>query len=172
MSDTVVKPVEQFVLPPSVVDKVDLSRLVAEAERVDNELTTAAVRAKSGVGQQAQVRLSAPLTDFLSQNTLTLDDAHARTGLIKQLHQLKDSAPVVHMTFATAADSESLQQLVQWLRQSVHPQAVIAVGLQPALVAGVYVRTTNHVHDMSLRAKLASSRGLLLKELETLRVSR
>jgi hypothetical protein len=59
--------------------------------------------------------------------------------------------------------------LAQWLRTSIHPQAVIAVGLQPALVAGVYLRTPNHVKDLSLRAKLESSRGLLLKEVEKLR---
>jgi F0F1-type ATP synthase delta subunit len=61
-----------------------------------------------------------------------------------------------------------LQELIAWLRSSVHPQAVISVGLQPALVAGVYLRTPNHVHDLSMRAVLKKSRGLLTKELEAL----
>lgn len=172
MSEAAVKTVEQFRLPPSVIDKVDVSRLVDEVERIDNELRTATIRAKNGVGQQNQVRLSAQLLDFLTHNQLTVNDEQTRSRLIKQLHQLKDNAPVVHMTFATTVDGESLQQLAQWLRQSVHPQAVIEVGLQPSLIAGVYVRTTNQVHDMSLRAKLVSGHDIIIKDLETLRVGR
>jgi F0F1-type ATP synthase delta subunit len=88
--------------------------------------------------------------------------------LIQHLRKLKDSVPIIHMTFATQADRDSLQQLAQWLRTEVHPQAVIGVGLQPALVAGVYVRTPNHIHDLTIRGKLESSRGVLVQELEAL----
>ena len=172
MSTAAVKTFDQFVLPLNVVEKIDVSRLVTEVERLDNVLITAAVRTKTGVQQQPQVQLSKPLIDFLTQNSLTLNDDHERSEIIRQLHQLKDTVPVIHMTFATPADSESLQQLVQWLRQSVHPQAVIEAGLQPSLIAGVYLRTTNHVHDLSLRAKLKGGHGILIKELETLRASR
>jgi F0F1-type ATP synthase delta subunit len=73
------------------------------------------------------------------------------------------------MTFAVTADPESLQQLALWLRTTINPQAVIAVGLQPSLVAGVYLRTPNHVHDLSLRAMLKNGRGLLVEELGALR---
>jgi F0F1-type ATP synthase delta subunit len=73
------------------------------------------------------------------------------------------------MTFAVTADPESLQQLAQWARTTIDPHAVIAVGLQPGLVAGVYLRTPNHVHDFSLRAMLKSSRGKLVEELGALR---
>lgn len=158
-----------FILPPTVVSKLDVSRMVAEAERIDNQLTTEAVRMKVGTASQTLPAMSEVLNDFLTQNELVLTDSRVRTELIKQLRLLKDKIPTIHMTFAVTADRESLQQLVAWLRQSVHPQAVIAVGLQPALVAGVYVRTANHVHDLSLRAALEGSRGLLAKELEALR---
>jgi F0F1-type ATP synthase delta subunit len=53
----------------------------------------------------------------------------------------------------------------------VHKQAVIEVGLQPALIAGVYIRTPNHVQDLSLRAMLKGGRDILIKELEALRGS-
>ena len=58
------------------------------------------------------------------------------------------------------------------MRGSVHPQAVISVGLQPALIGGVYVRTPNHVMDLSLRARLKGNRELITKELEALRGSK
>ena len=159
-----------FALPPSVVSKIDVSRLVREFERIDNELTSASVRAKVSASEQVGLTVSDQLTDFLQLNGLKIDqDGRKRSEFAKQLALLKDKVPVIHMTFAVTADRESLQQLAQWLRTSIHPQAVISVGLQPALVAGVYVRTPNHVHDLSLRAKLRSSHGILVKELEAVR---
>jgi hypothetical protein len=169
MTTAVVKTHETFVLPPNVVSRVDVSRLVSEVERVDNELTAAAVRGKIGEAAQASPVLSQQLADFLAQNQLVLTDGHERSRIVKELRVLKDKVPVIHMTFAVSADPESLAQIAAWLRQSVHPQAVISVGLQPGLVAGVYLRTPNHVHDLSLKAKLASSRDVLVKELESYR---
>lgn len=158
-----------FTLPPSVVSRIDVSHLVGDAERIDNALTTAAVRSKANVTDSVQLTLSDQLTEFLSLNQLSLDDSRTRSDIIKQLRLLKDNVPIIHMTFAVEADRESLGQLVSWLRQEIHKQAVIAIGLQPALVAGVYMRTPNHVHDMSLKAKLEGSRDLLVKELEAAR---
>jgi len=158
----------EFVLPSSVVSKVDLARLLNELEWVDNELTAATIRAKSGV-QVHMPTLSQGLNDFLIQNKLGLTESRARSAIIAQLRVLKNKAPVVHMTFAVSADRESLQKLAEWLRKEVHPQALIMVGLQPSLVAGVYLRTPNHVHDYSLRALLHGQHDLLTKELETLR---
>lgn len=159
----------EFVLPPSVITKIDVSRLVSEVEKIDAQLTTASVHAKTGIGTQEEPMVSQRLADFLTQNKLSLSGSNDRSALIKRLRQMKDAVPVIHMTFAVEADTESLAQLVQWLRTSIHPHAVIAVGLQPALIAGVYLRTPNHVHDLSLRAQLANGHELLVKELEAFR---
>lgn len=160
-----------FTLPPSTVSKLDVSRLVHEVEWIDNELTTKSVRSRAGVKQPTEPILSEQLTDFSEQNKLDLLEmtSRERSQFISQLRLLKDNVPVIHLTFASTADSESLQKLSVWARESVHPQAVIAVGLQPALVAGVYLRTPNRVHDFSLRAKLEGSHGVLMRELEALR---
>jgi len=172
MSKLDVKPYTEFVLPTNVITRVDISKLVADAERLDSELTSKAVRKKVGANDTASLTMSNQLSEFLRLNSLNFEDSKGRTSLIKQLRILKDKAPITHMTFAAEADPESLQRLTLWLRQSVHPQAVIQVGLQPALIAGVYVRTPNHVHDFSLRGKLQGQRGLLAKELGALRVSK
>jgi len=172
MTEIVSKTHDTFILPSSLVTRVDVSRLVSEVERVDNDLNAAMVRAKTGAPAQAIPVLSQQLADFLSQNQLDLNESRGRSELIKELRILKDQVPVIHMTFAVSADRESLQQLAQWLRTSIHPQALMSVGLQPALVAGVYMRTPNHVHDFSLRAVLAGKRESLVKELESYNVSK
>lgn len=156
-------------LPPSVVSKVDVARLVIEAEQLDAQQTAEAVREKVGAAAHSDMTMSQQLSDFLAQNQLAFGTGPERSELIKQLRHIKENVPVIHMTFAVPADRESLQQLVQWLRESVHPQAVISVGLQPNLVAGVSVRTTNHVHDFSMRSALKKNHGLLVSELGALR---
>lgn len=160
---------QEFTLPASVVSKIDVSRLVTEVEWLDNEMTAAMVRAKTVEQTQNPSVLSTQLSDFLELNKISLEDGHDRTNLIKQLRLLKNKVPVVHMTFAAPADHASLQTLADWVRTSVHPQAVIDVGLQPALVGGVYVRTSNQVFDLSLRGKIEAGRGVLIKELGALR---
>lgn len=157
-----------FVLPPSVVTKADLSRIVTELEWVDNELTAYSIRTQSGMAVSVPT-LSAALNDFLVQNKLQLGETKVRATIVAQLRVLKNKAPVINMTFAVSADRESLETLATWLRTEIHPHALIAVGLQPALVAGVYLRTPNHVRDYSLRALLENSHGVLTTELETLR---
>jgi len=159
---------EHFILPPTIVSKVDVSRLVHEVELIDSELTAAALRTKSHTTPHTHPTLSDQLNDFLQQNKLSLGTSRERTSLIKELRILKDKAPVVHMTFATTADRESLEYLVGWLRSTIHKQSIVTFGVQPSLIGGVYVRTPNHVHDFSLRSKLKGQHELLLKELRAL----
>ena len=169
MTSVKIKTYADFILPPSVVSKVDVSRLASELEKIDSAMSAAVVRAKAGASDPGELGLTQRLTDFIELNKLNLTAARERSDLLTQLRLLKDKVPVVHLTFAVPADSESLQKLAAWLRASVHPQAVIAVGLQPALVAGVYVRTPNHVHDLSVRGLLAAQHDNLVGQLETLR---
>jgi F0F1-type ATP synthase delta subunit len=169
MNENEVKTHDNFILPPNVVTRIDVSRLVSEMERVDNEMTASAVREKTGSEQQAHPVLSEQLNQFLNQNGLNIDSGISRATIVKELRQLKDKVPILHMTFAVTADAESLQQLTSWVRETIHPQAVIDVGLQPGLVAGVFLRTPNHVHDFSMRGALKGRHGLLVEELEALR---
>ncbi len=159
-----------LVVPPSVATYADISRLVGEVERIDGELIARDAHKKVGAAADDMPAFSEQLSDFLAANKLELnDDSVQRNYLISTLRHLKATVPTIHMTFATSADKESLQKIVSWLRQSIHPQAVIKVGLQPSLIGGAYVRTTNHVHDFSLRAQLAGHRDAIVEEVEALR---
>lgn len=160
--------VEKLVLPPSLITKVDISRLVSEVEQLDGYMIAADARAKSGLPSSGEPVMSEQLLDFLAANELDINEGSRRTELIQQLRRLKDVVPSVHMTFASTADNDSLREIIGWLRGSVHPQSVIVVGLQPSLIGGAYVRTTNRVHDMSLRKLLAGHRDIIIREVEAL----
>ena len=156
-------------LPAHIVSKADLVRLIHELEEADDELTQRAVRAKVGSEMNEPLVFSEVMTAFLAENNLTLDDTRARDDLVRYMQKLKDTVPTIHMTFAVPADRPSLETLAQWVRESVHPQAIIAVGLQPSLVAGAYIRTANKVHDLSVRGLLHERHGALVGQLERLR---
>lgn len=160
-----------FALPSNIVSKADVARLVNEVERADNDLTAASVR--SGVdgdsGNDQGVQMSEQLSAFLEKNNLNLDDSHERSELIRKLRAFKDDVPVIHMTFSATADGESLGELADWVRSSVHPNVVIEHGLQPALVAGVHLRTPNKIHDLSLRAAFRNQHDSLVGKLGELR---
>ena len=156
----------QYSLPPSVATQSDLRRLIAELEAIDNILTSDEIRQRTGHATIGHMTLSEQLGDFIELNQCPVDDDHQRSELLGSLRQLKDRAPVIHMTFATTAEREVLSKIVAWLREKVNPQAVISVGLQPELIGGAYIRTTNKVFDMSIRSQLANGRSIIVKELE------
>ena len=110
--------------------------------------------------------MSKSLDCFIEMNKIDIANDHARMELKEHLRALKDHAPIIHMTFAVDADPEFLSKLVEWLRQNIHPQTLVSVGLQPSLVGGVHMRTPNHVHDFSIRKLLATKRDLMVHELE------
>lgn len=66
MNESSAKSYSEFILPPSLVSKLDVSRMVTEMEQLDNDLNAANVRAKTvGATEAAFVPvLSETLRDF------------------------------------------------------------------------------------------------------------
>lgn len=157
-----------YVLPATLIDRADLARLAREVEDIDNDLEAQKARAGDQAVTYRLPNLSRSLDDFAEANKLDLVDGQQRADLKKGLRLLKDHAPVMHVTFAVEADPQFLQQLVSWIRQEIHPLALVTAGIQPALAGGVYVRTPSHVYDLSLRTMLASKRDLIVQELGAL----
>jgi hypothetical protein len=150
-------------LPISVTGRMQLSRLVRELEDIENDIESQKAR-----DRKAQLRIPAMsqgLADCVELNKVDILEGTARMGLKRQLAYAKDKAPNIHFTFAVEADPRSLQQLAAYVRKEIHPQALISVGLQPALVGGAYVRTPNHIHDFSLRALLKGKRDVITQAL-------
>ena len=158
-----------LLLPPSLIGRADLARLIREVEDLDNELEAQTARNRtSGATGYHMPNMSQSLHDFVELNQLDLADGQARMHLKERLKAMKEKAPVVHMTFAVEADPQSLQKLVNYLRTEIHPQALLTVGLQPRLVAGAYIRTPNHIHDFTVRELMEARREVMIKDLESL----
>jgi hypothetical protein len=158
----------QYIFPEALTGHADLARLLRELEVLDNDLESQRARNRGSNEGYHLPNTSRALNDFLEANKIDIANDHARMELRTSLRKLKDHAPVVHLTFATEADPESLQKVVGWIRRELHPQALINVGLQPSLIGGVYVRTPNHVHDFSIRAYMKNSREIIVKALDSL----
>lgn len=154
----------EYILPVSLTGHSDLSRLGRAVEILESNLQAQRVR---NAGIQLPP-VSQALGDFAEQNKLDLADADTLDHLKKQLRHIKEHAPVMHMTFASEVDTDTLQKLVMWLRTEVHPHALLDVGLQPSLVGGVYLRTPNKVHDFSVKALLKNKRDIIFEELQNL----
>jgi hypothetical protein len=157
-----------YILPPAIIGRSDLSRLLRELEELDNDLESQRARAHGGTVSYHMPNMSRGLGDFLEMNKMDIANDHLRMEVRTNLRKLKDHAPVVHMTFATDTDPESLQQVVAWIRKEMHPQALVTVGMQPNLIGGVYVRTPNHVHDFSIKAHMKDSRDIIVQALDAL----
>lgn len=163
--------VQTVILPPTTVTMSDMSRLVRELEQVDADMTAITIREKEGVHSDVQPVLSEQLADFVRENHVVLEDEQKRGALIAVVRQLKGTVPMVHVTVAAMIDRDSVAELIQWFRASIHPQTVLAIGVQPAIIGGMYMRTKNHVYDMSVRRLLQEKRDSLMKGLEAARGS-
>jgi len=157
----------KFKLPPALVSRADLARLIREVEAVDADLESQKVKSHDHESQGKLPAISRGLQEFLELNKLDLTNNHVRVSAKEELVKLKDKAPAIHMTFAVPADTEVLQQLVSWTRANAHPQSLLSIGIQPSLIGGAYIRTPNHVHDFSMRSMLENKRDIMLKVLET-----
>jgi len=161
------QPVPSITLPPTLTSKVDMARLLREIEAVDADLESQKVRGAGAAGYRLPA-ISDNLDEFLTANQIDLADDDQRAACRHQLKLFKEKAPVVHLTFSTAIDPQSKAALVAWIRQEIQPLALIEVGLQPALIGGVYVRTPTHVYDLSMRSLFQSKTDILVRDIEGL----
>ncbi len=158
----------KFVIPPAVATRADFSRVMLELERVDNDLEAQKARAAGQPVSYLLPAMSRALNEFVEVNKIDLASDKARMALRERMRHLKDHAPVVQMTFARDVDPASMTRLAAWCRENLHPQTLLQVGMQPALVGGVYIRTPNHVYDFSLRQRLQDRRSTIAASLDEL----
>lgn len=149
----------EFKLPINVVSAADLSRIKRELSSLDEYFISANAR-KGGEPNQPP-RLTRPLDRIARDNHINLLDESHRKALVVQLDRVELSAPALHISFATEPPSRIIEQVLVWLRENIHPHALLQVGLQPSIAAGCVLRTPNKVFDMSLRRHLEGQRSYL-----------
>ncbi len=143
---------EPLKLTPAVVSQTDINRLLRELTGLNDFFVGAKTRA---AGSAMQLPKLSRLMDQLSrENSINLLEDADRKQLMRQLETVYKSAPSFHISFAVEPSPKSMERITQWMRQNIHPQTLLSVGLQPAIAAGCVLRTTNKVFDMSLRNHL------------------
>lgn len=143
----------------------EINRLISEIEALDDFLHQASIRKP---GTKVELPQTGRLLDQLAQiNNLNLLQTEDRQFLRDYLKFISQKAPVVHMSFTLDPTPLFRQKLVAWLRQNIHPQLMVQVGLHPNIGAGCVLRTTNKYFDLSLRQRFFDQRELLLNSLKT-----
>lgn len=155
---------DSLVLPPQVIGPVDISRLQRELEGIEDFLKQAAIR-EPGAGLKLP-RTSRLLDELAAANKLNFLKPEERQLAKTFLDGLQSSAPVLHFSFASDPSATFAGKIVSWLRDNIHPQALVRVGLEPTIAAGCILRTPNRQFDFSLRQHFAAQRPNLIKLLD------
>ncbi len=149
----------EFKLPLNVISVSDLERLKRELSSLDEYFISANARQAGETNQPP--RLTRPLDQIARDNSINLLDESHRKALVDQINKIEKSSPALHISFAAEPSPKILEKIISWLRENIHPYAMVQVGLQPSIAAGCVLRTPNKVFDMSLRRHLEEQRPYL-----------
>jgi hypothetical protein len=142
----------------------DMGKLAAELEEIDNFLYQANLR-KPGTSL-APPRTTKILERLFELNKQSILDEKQRKNMLNILHKLHDHAPTVHISFAVEPSPVFMEKIVTWFRLNIHPYLMVNTGLQPSVVVGCTLRTSNKIFDMSLRNRFLMSKQILMKKME------
>lgn len=152
---------EKFRLPMSVIGRTETSRLIRELTRLDDFFVAAASRKSGAVTTPPQI--TRMLDETARLNNINLLEANPRKQMSDTLKELEKKAPGVNISFAAEPSPRSFEQVLVWLRQNIHPQVLVQIGLMPGIAAGCILRTPNKIFDMSLASKLNAQEDYLGK---------
>lgn len=154
---------KNITLPMQIATKVDVGRLFREAEGLESFLTQAAIR-EPGTPIKLP-KTSRLMDDFISVNKINPLHEQDRQDMLAFIGKIRTDAPVIHMSFGADPSVSFVQNLTKWLRQEIHPYALLHIGLQPNIGAGCVVRTVNKQFDFSLRQHFRKQRPLLIEKM-------
>ena len=149
----------KFKLSDKIVGTVDLRRILRELQTIDDFLYQANLRTPGTA--TAAPKTTKLLEHLFETNNAQILDKRSRANMLTILKRLDAKAPVMHISFAVEATPAFSEKIVAWIRQNIHSYALVNLGLQPTVIVGCNVRTTNKVFDMSLRKHFANSKYIL-----------
>jgi F0F1-type ATP synthase delta subunit len=153
----------QLTLPVLVFGMIEVRRLQRELEALDEFFNQARLRAQAGQESPKTPKTSRLLDALAQENHINLQHVAERQILINFLNEVATSAPNIHISFAADPSSAFTAKIVTWLRASIHPYALLQLGLQPSIAAGCEVRTPNQLFDFSLRHHFENQRNVLIQ---------
>ncbi len=148
----------------SIISRVEINQVLRELNTLDDFFIGADARAGHEAGPPP--RVTRVLNQLARENRVNLLDTKQRKDLEDQLKSILKDAPTLHISFAAEPSPQALEKILMWMRENIHPQVLLQVGLQPAIAAGCILRTPNQLFDMSMRAYLDKQRPYLLKLVE------
>lgn len=149
-----------------VIGVAELNRVLRELKRLDELVAQNTYRQLIAPADFPSVSRS--LEQLATVNTIDLAKTQSRSDLRRFLEETKAHAPTVHIGLAHQADDEELAPLVSWVRAELCPTALVTVGIQPGIIGGCTVRTTNHYYDFSLKQHFDTAREALLTNMKAL----
>lgn len=150
-------------LPLGVASITDISRLQRELDKLDLYLRQNKIMRSSGEPTQIP-KASHVFIEIVSDNKLNMLKEPDRGELANFLEALRQSAPLIHVSFNSEPSPLFLQKLISWLRQHIHHYVILQIGLMPNIGAGCIVRTENKYFDFSLRQRFDNQKTLLAKQ--------
>ena len=153
----------QLRLPTSVVTIAHIGQLIRELEDVENHLLQ--LKARSPGSKVSLPDVGVQMQKVIELNKLNLLHVTDRQTLEALLLTCKQKAPRIWVSFSSEPSPAFLEKFIVWLRQEIHPDVMVNIGLQPAIGAGCIVRTTNKVFDLSLKQTFQAKRHLLLEQI-------
>jgi len=150
-------------LPILISSPADVGRLLRELEMIDESLLQLSLRTG---GQEVKMPKTSSLMDQTIQlNNLNLLKPADRSALKQFLLIVRQTAPVLHISFGADPSVAFAEKLMTWLRKEIHPFTLVTIGLQPNLGGGCVLRTANREFDLSLRRHFAEHQNLLIDQL-------
>jgi F0F1-type ATP synthase delta subunit len=150
-------------LTPLIASPSDLRRTRRELEALDEFLRQSSLR--QGGKEVKMPTVSRIMEDLATDSDLNLLKKTDRERLMKFITLLIQKAPVVHMTFASEPSAKAMAKLISWMRENLHPQIVVSIGVQPSIAAGCMLRTTNRQFNFTLREALDDQTENFIKNL-------
>lgn len=155
---------QPFVLPPRLIGRPHVSRVLRELEAVDTYMASQAIRNPDAA--PVVPGISRVFRELVEDNAVDLTDQKQRQSLMKRIRVIKDTAPVAHITFAVEPDVLVLTELATWMRNNIHEVTLLAVGVQPNIIGGCVVRTNDKVYDFSFKKHFAGKQALLSRAIQ------
>ena len=152
----------KFEPPATLYSPQQLAVVRDEISRYVNWLGHEQVRLT--VGEVPNKLEGAPPLSLLTTQTMAAwqgdrpASAQTLTELMTELAGWLDKAPRVSLTLAAPPGDGMKQRLVQWLRQEIHPRALVTFQFNSTLLGGLVVRIGSRIFDLSLRQQILSHR--------------
>lgn len=152
-------------LPLSIHSRADIARVRRE------------LQAYAELAQQARVaKRDAPAVEHFSQSLIDVANIHSvslmnsseRSDLETYLETIHRTAPVVHIKFAVTPTIRTVERLLEWFRTAIQGDVLVQTAVDPSIVVGCQVRTTNKVFTIRPNESFDTAQATLAKEVAAL----